>query len=169
MTLVRAAGAVGFLALLVICGGCGNNYRPVATPITPNPPNPAFTKALFVVSDNGPQNPGTSAQIDVSGDTTTGVVKTGVGPVHAVLTPDLSRVYVANETENTISTFPPGSPNSSNLTPVTTIGLPAGSVPVFVATTQNDTVFVANSGAGTVAAISTALNAVTHIIPLSQT
>jgi len=169
MTLVRAAGSVGLLGLVFIFAGCGNTYRPVATPIIPNQPNPAFTKVLFVISDNGPQNPGTSSQVDVSGDTTVGVVKTGVNPVHAVLTPDLSRVYVANEFENTISEFPPGSPTSTNLTPVTTIGLPAGSAPVFVATTQNDAVYVANSGTGTVAAVSTALNAVTHIIPLSQT
>jgi DNA-binding beta-propeller fold protein YncE len=167
MTLVRAAGSVGLLALLLICGGCGQTYRPVATPIVPNQPNPSFHNAVFVISDNGPQNPGTSSQIDVSGDTTIGVVKTGVSPVHAVLTPDLTKVYVANEFENTISEFPPGSPTSTNLNPVTTISLPAGSAPVFVATTQNDTVFVANSGTGTVAAISTTLNAIRHIIPLN--
>lgn len=169
MTLVRAAGSVGVFALLLICGACGNTYRPVATPIVPNAPNPAFSKMLFVISDNGPQNPGTSSQIDVSGDTNVGVVKTGVSPVYAVLTPDSSRVYVANRFEDTISEFPPGSPTSIDLSPVTTIGLPAGSMPVFVATTQNDTVYVANSGTGTVAAISTALNAITHIIPLNPT
>ncbi|MGB8324196.1 MAG: hypothetical protein WCE52_14655, partial [Candidatus Acidiferrum sp.] len=167
MKVVRGACSSGLLALLLVCEGCGNNYRPVATPITPNPPNPAFIKAMFVISDNGPQNSGTSSQIDVSGDTISGVVKTGIGSVHALLTPDMNEVYVANRFEDTISEFQPGAPTSSNLNPVTTITLPPGSAPIFVTTTQNDRVYAANFGTGTVAAISTALNAVTQIIPLS--
>jgi DNA-binding beta-propeller fold protein YncE len=168
MTLVRAAGSTGLVMLLLICLGCGNTYRPVAVPIIPNPPNPGFSKAVFVISDNGPQNPGTSSQIDVSGDTTLGVVKTGVGSVHATLTADQSKIYVANELDDTISEFPPGSPNTSNPNPVTTISLPQGSKPVFVTTSQNNAVYAANFGTGTVAAISTSLNAVIQIIQLSQ-
>jgi DNA-binding beta-propeller fold protein YncE len=168
MTLVRTAGSAGLLILLLLCAGCGNTYRPVAVPITPNPPNPGFTKAAFVLGNNGAQNSGTSSQIDVSGDTTLGVVKTGVGPVHAALTPDDARVYVANELDDTIADFTPGSPNASNLNPVTTISLPAGSKPVFVTTTQNNAVYAANLGTGTVAVISPTFSAVTHIIPLSQ-
>lgn len=169
MKLVCIARSAGAFLLFLICAGCGDTYRPVATPIVPSSPNPAFSKAVFVISDNGPQNPGSSIQIDVSGDTTLGEVKTGVQPVHAVLTPDGTKIYIANKEESTLSEYQPGTPNANNLQPVTTISLPAGSRPVFVATTQNDTVFSANFGTGTVAAISTTQNAVMQVIPLSPT
>jgi len=163
---LSSRSAAAFLSFL-LCVACGQNYRPVAVPIIPNPPNPAFGKAAFVLNVNGPQNPGTSSQIDVSGDTSLAVAKTGVGPSYAMLTPDLSKVYVANQLEDTISEFPPNTPNSTNLNPVSTISLPLGSAPVFLTSTQNSVVFSANFGSGTVAAISTAANAVTQIIPLS--
>jgi DNA-binding beta-propeller fold protein YncE len=168
MNLARIARAAGSFVLFSVCAGCGQNYRPVAIPIIPNSPNPGFSKAVFVISENGLQNPGSSSQIDVSGDTALGVVKTGVGPAHATLTPDLTKMYVANELEDTISEFPPGTPNSSNLNPVTTISLPTGSAPVFVTTAQNDKLFSANLGTGTVASISTTSNAVTQIIALPK-
>jgi DNA-binding beta-propeller fold protein YncE len=168
MNFARIARSAGAFLLFSICAGCGQNYRPVATPIIPNSPNPGFSKAVFIVSNNGLQNPGSSSQIDVSGDTVLGVVKTGVGPVYATLTPDLSKIYVANEFEDTISEFPISTPNASNLNPVTTISLPSKSAPIFVTSAQNSTVYSANFGTGTVAAISTAQNAVTQIIPLSQ-
>ncbi len=169
MKLVRIARSAGAFVLFLICAGCGDVYRPVATPIVPSSPNSAFSKAVFVISNNGPQNPGSSIQIDVSGDSTLGEVKTGVGPVQAVLTPDGTKIYIANESENTLSEYQPGTPNASDLEPVTTISLPPGSNPIFLATAQNDTVFSANSASGTVAAISTTQNAVVQIIPLSQT
>lgn len=169
MILVRVLFSAVVSALLLICLACGDTYRPVAYPITPSPPNPGFAKAAFVISDNGPLNPGSSSQIDVSGDSTLGVVRTGVGPVYAMLTPDVSKIYVANEFEDTISEFAPGSPNPSNLNPVTTISLPAGSNPIFVTTAQNTSVYAADFGTGTVAAISTNFNAITQIIPLSST
>ncbi len=169
MKWVRIARSASAFLLFLVCAGCGDVYRPVATPIIPSSPNSAFSKAVFVISDNGPQNPGSSIQIDVSGDTTLGEVKTGVGPVHAVQTPDGTKIYIANRAENTLSEYQPGTPNATNLEPVTTISLPPGSNPVFVATAQNDTVFSANFGTGTVAAISTTQNAVVRVIPLSPT
>jgi YVTN family beta-propeller protein len=163
MKLARAAGA---FTLFLFCVACGQNYRPVAVPIIPSPPNPGFSKAAFVLAQNGPQNPGTNTQIDVSGDTALATAKVGVGPVHAAILPNLSRMYVANEYEDTISEYPTGTPNTTNLNPVVTISLPSGSAPVFVTAAQNSVVFAANFGTGTVAAISTSTNAVTQIIPL---
>ncbi|MGH9529594.1 MAG: hypothetical protein ACRD2S_06710, partial [Terriglobales bacterium] len=107
MNLPKTARSASALLLLLICAACGDVYRPVATPIVPSSPNSAFSKAVFVISSNGPQNPGSSIQIDVSGDTALGEVKTGVGPVYAVLTPDGTKIYVANEVENSISEYQP--------------------------------------------------------------
>jgi DNA-binding beta-propeller fold protein YncE len=68
---------------------------------------------------------------------------------------------VANSHDDTVSEF-----GSSSPAPVTTISLPAGSDPSFVATTESSTVYVANPGSGTVAAISTFNNVLTNTIPV---
>jgi YVTN family beta-propeller protein len=141
------------VALLLICVACGDQFRPVAIPITPPPPNPQAAHNVFVLSDNGPDNPGASSQLDVSGDTNIGVARLGLAPAHAALTPNASRIYVVNRLEDTVSSYAPGSATS-----VTTTSLPTGSSPVFVATTEAGTVYVANSRTKTVAAISTTNN-----------
>ena len=45
MTGVRAAVV---LALMLACLSCGETYRPVATPIAPNPPNPNFLRVALL-------------------------------------------------------------------------------------------------------------------------
>ncbi|HXM21882.1 MAG TPA: YncE family protein [Terriglobales bacterium] len=152
MTGVRAAA---ILILMLICTGCGQTYRPVATPVIVNPPNPNFAHLALVISGNGSNNPGASTAIDVSGDTAVSQSTVGLMPVHAAVVLNGSRVYVANSLDDTVSLFSPSSP-----TPVTTISLPAGSTPSFVATTETGTVYVANSGNNTVSAISTANNVI---------
>jgi DNA-binding beta-propeller fold protein YncE len=152
MTGLRAAAILG---LMLICTSCGQTYRPVATPVTPNPPNPGFAHLALVISGNGSNNPGASTAIDVSGDTAVSQSTVGLMPVHAALVQNGTRVYVANSLDDTVSTFSSVSP-----VPVTTISLPAGSAPSFVATTETGTVYVANSGNSTVSAISTTNNVV---------
>jgi YVTN family beta-propeller protein len=163
MTAWRVARLAAVLILALICLSCGDTFRPVAIPVTPPPPDPRSFHYILMVSDNGADNPGASTRIDVSGDTNVGVAKLGLGPVHATLLPNGSKIYVANSLENTVSVYSP-----ADATTVTTVSLSApGSAPanpVFVHTTQNDTVYVANSGNNTVSVISTATNAVTHTV-----
>lgn len=150
--------AVGILSL--ICLSCGETYRPVANPIIPNQPNPAFTHVVMVLSDNGVNNPGASTTIDVSGDSATSQSQLGLGPVHAALVSG-TFVFVANSLEDTVSEFFVASP-----APVKTISLPSScvsppcSMPVFVASTETSTVYVANAKANTVSAISTTNNVI---------
>jgi YVTN family beta-propeller protein len=152
MTGLRAAAIV---LLMFICTSCGQTYRPVATPVTPNPPNPGFSHLVLVISGNGSNNPGASTSIDVSGDTAISQATVGLIPVQAAFAEGGNRVYVANSGDDTVSTF-----SSSSPTPVTTISLLAGSNPSFVASTETATVYVANSGSNTVSAISTSSNVV---------
>lgn len=165
MVLRRSAHVAAALFLIVICVACGDTFRPVAVPITPPPPNPAASHFVLVINGNGVgatnQNPGSSTRIDVSGDTNVGVARLGPGPVHAALLPNSNTVYVVNRLENTVSSFVP-----TTISPVTTTSLPPGSDPVFVHTTENATVYVANSGTNAVAAISTTNNVVTNLITL---
>ena len=151
------------LILIVAWSGCGDTFRPVAIPITPNPPNPGALHYMLVITDNGPSAPGASSRIDVSGDTNIGVAKLGVGPTYATLLPNATRIYVTNALEDSVSSYSPATP-----TMVTTTSLAKASAPVFATTTQNDFVFVADSAAGTVAAISTAANVVTDTITVGS-
>jgi YVTN family beta-propeller protein len=171
MTGLRAAA---IFILTLICTSCGDVYRPVATPIIPNPPNPGFSHLVLMISGNGSNNPGASTSIDVSGDTALSQAKVGLMPVHAALVQGGNQVYVANSGDDTVSAF-----SSSNAAPVTTISLPAGSTPTFAATTEIGTIYVANSGNNTVSAINTANNVVmpplygipvgTHPVALAET
>lgn len=153
------ARGLGVSILCLICVSCGDQFRPVAIPITPPPPDPASFHFVVVLSDNGLQNPGAGSRLDVSGDTNIGVAQLGLGPAHAVLLPNGTRLYVVNRLEDSVSSYSPNTP-----TMVATTSLPAGSSPVFVHTTENGTVYVANFGTGTVAAISTAINVASNII-----
>ncbi|SRR5579883_64240 len=159
MTVRHVARLAGLNALFLICLSCGENYRPVATPQAPNPPNPGFSHIAVVLSSNGGNNPGAATTIDVSGDTAVSESKTGTSPAYVTLAANGTVVYVANRGEDTVSTFSP----TSTATP-TTISLPTGASPSFVATTQSAAVYVANSGNNTVSVISTVTNAVTNTV-----
>jgi len=168
MSMWHVARVFAIFVLLLVWSGCGDQFRPVATPITPPPPDPQPTHFIFVLNGNGANDPGTGARIDVSGDTNVGVATVGLGPVHGALLPNGSRLYVANSLEDTISSYA-----LTSLTPVTT-SLPFGSRPVFVHTAENGTMYVANIGSTTavpptspsVAAISATNNAVINNVTL---
>ena len=71
----RAARVSGILILGLICGSCGDQYRPVAIPIVPPPPDPQAVHFVLVFSVNGANDPGASSRVDVSGDSNIGVAK----------------------------------------------------------------------------------------------
>jgi YVTN family beta-propeller protein len=157
MTGVRAAAV---LVLMLLCISCGETYRPVATPIPPNPPSPELSHVVVVVSGNGSAHPGASTTIDVSGDTAVSRSTVGLMPVQAALVRNGASVYVPNSGDDTVSTFSP-----TSAVPVVTISLPAGSTPVFAGTAEAGTVYIANSGSNTVLAINTTSNVIE--VPLS--
>jgi YVTN family beta-propeller protein len=95
------------------------------------------------------------------------VFATGVAPVHAAFLPGGTKIYVANSGEDTVSAN-----SSSNPTQATTISLPqlcdaigcAPSLPVFVNSTENGKMYVANSGNGTVSVINTTSDVVVNTV-----
>jgi len=149
------------LLLLLICTSCGDVYRPVANPVIPPQPNPTFLHMVVVISGNGDNNPGASMTIDVSGDTAVSQSTVGLEPVHATFAQGSARVYVANGTNDSVSSFSP-----SSATPVSTTSLPTGAKPVFVGTTESANTYVANSGNNTVSVISNNTTFVTNTIPV---
>jgi len=126
----------GITLLVAICISCGDEFRPIAIPITPPLPDPQAIHAIFVVSDNGfskplssgeSVNPGGTSRLDVSGDSNLAVSQVGLGPMHAAIPGNGARIYVANALEDTFSSYSPSSP-----TAVTTPTRPSGSTPMFL-------------------------------------
>jgi YVTN family beta-propeller protein len=184
---------VGRLAVtllpIVLWTACGQVYRPVVLPCSEGglpgcpveaPPAPANFHAVFGISLNVPNSPGGAMQIDVGGDSIVGETPSsdrsapnlGNNPTHAAILPSNSLVFVPSAGSvlpggvDVVSSFTPAIQASTaiGLGVVTTIPLPLGSLPVFVNSTQNGFMYVANFGTNSVSAINTNSNAVSNTV-----
>jgi YVTN family beta-propeller protein len=171
---------VALLSLLAICLSCGQNYRSPIIPIPGNPGDPSLYHFAMTISRTDPTInaaiPGAVTQIDVSGDSNAGVVNMGRGPVYAALLTGgaVNRVYVANGLEDTVSTttaapascFPTGS--VCPMGAVSTITMPGGSSPSYLASTEASNMYVLLPGLTppAVGVIATLQNALTQQIAL---
>jgi DNA-binding beta-propeller fold protein YncE len=186
MSLRRVGRLAGMLLLTLLWVACGQVYRPVVLPCSvggipgcpvESPPTPANFHEVFAISANAPHNPGGAMQIDVAGDSviaetpTSDITAPNLGdvPTHAGILPNNSRVFVASAGSllpggvDVLSSFAPAAQSSfaTGFGPVNTISLPTGTQPVFVNTTQNNAVYVANFGANSVSAVNTSSNVLT--------
>src|ERR1039457_7088328 len=119
--------------------GCGDQYRPVANPITGPGGQPQSTHYAYVVNYN-PNGDGSTPTIDVSGDTVSWVQTLGVGSIYEALQPQSTSLFVANSGDDTVSAY--AAFTNGN---VTTIALLPGSHPVFLTATQTTQMYVLNS------------------------
>ena len=102
---VRLVQAGALLAAAVLVAGCGNNYRPVVTPINPSGP-PAQPKSLVVaVTAPSPIKPGIATIIDYSGDSVMALAPIGVGPTTFTVDSSGSTGYTINS-DHTLTNFP---------------------------------------------------------------
>jgi DNA-binding beta-propeller fold protein YncE len=186
MIVRRVGGLAAGVALLVLWTACGQVYRPVVIPCSTGGvpgcpvetnPAPGNFHQVFAISTNSTNYPGGAMQIDVGGDTVIGETPSsdpskpnlGINPTHAVIALNDSRIFVASAGSVTaggvdvVSYFSPvfQSTLGTGFGAVNTIGLPQGSQPVFLNTTQNTAVFVANFGTNSVSSIGTTSNVVT--------
>ena len=166
----------GVLFLFVICSGCGDTFRPIIVPNPPKFPNPAAAHSILILSDNGTVTGGvetaqigSAMTIDVSGDTEESQRNIGIVPIHAVQE-TANQVIVANQSV-------PGSNQDSltrltfsgtSISTVTTISMPTGSAPNFVATTETAQVYVSmpNYVPPSVAVMNTVQGTMVHTIPV---
>jgi DNA-binding beta-propeller fold protein YncE len=132
---------LGFVLFLdLICTGCGDTFRPIIIPNPPTFPNPAAAHTVVAINDNGTAVAGSAVVIDVSGDSTASVADCstplclGIAPVHAVQQTS-GQVLVVNHSDSISKVTFSGISMSST----TTIGLPPGSGPTFVAVAPNQT------------------------------
>src|ERR1035441_8507521 len=102
------AGAVFAAAALV--AGCGNNYRPVVTPVNPSGP-PAQPQSLAVVvtapasPTPGVALPGIATVIDYAGDSILATASIGPGPTAFTLDETGYNGYTYNS-DHTITNIP---------------------------------------------------------------
>jgi YVTN family beta-propeller protein len=112
--------AVGALLALAGVSGCGNQYRPVVTPIAPTGPAPQPTSFVVAFSQPGlvqqtgttnpcpgtPYNqPGVVTLIDFSGDSVMALATVGTGPLTFALDSTGSTAYSTN-CDGTVSGVP---------------------------------------------------------------
>ncbi len=157
------AGIAAALAW-VLFTGCGDVYRPVANPILKPAGDPAQTHLALVVSSNGGGS-GSATSIDISGDTNIGNFPVGHGAVFGAFSPSTAQALVANRDDDSVSLLSPSLLGSL----VTTITLPPGSAPVYLASTQPGFMFVANSGGNSVGVIALSLRSQQLSIPVGRT
>ncbi|HTR25118.1 MAG TPA: hypothetical protein VMI10_14150 [Terriglobales bacterium] len=172
-------GAV--LCQVILWSACGDVFRPIIIPNPPKFPNPAAAHSVFIASNNGTvtggvETPviGSAMSIDVSGDTEMSQKSLGLVPVHAVQQTS-NQIIVANQSA-------PGADQDSltrvtfsgtSISTVTTISLPTGSAPNFVATTESGHVYVSAPGntlpellQPAILVIDTTRSTLTHTIPV---
>jgi YVTN family beta-propeller protein len=133
--------AAGALLALFAAAGCGNQYRPVVTPVTPSGPAPqptaylvafsqpnlvrygqtsglAFPQSLCPATASTYDNGGVVTLIDFSGDSIMAQANVGPGPLTFALDPSGSTAYSVNVTEATDSSGNPTGTCTSTLSTV---------------------------------------------------
>jgi len=122
--LVQAGAAIAAAALIA---GCGNNYRPVVSPINPNGPAAQPTSLAVVVSSPSPTTAGIATVIDYSGDTVMATAPIGPGPLSFTVDESGSSGYTVNS-DGTLTNFPVSTQLQERLVNYST--LPSTSQPV---------------------------------------
>jgi YVTN family beta-propeller protein len=144
MRLVCNGRFAALLFCFLICIACGDVYRPTIIPNPVQPPDPKNFHSIYTVNQNGATNPGTGMQVDVSGDSSEGVTRVAMMPVHAAL--QGTRIWVANSLSDSVSVFTTAVGSSIPIGASTNVNLPTGARPVFVHSTETAEMYVANSG-----------------------
>src|SRR5579859_6279143 len=104
MKFSQSAAGVCVAVVCILVSGCGDVFRPVATPLPlPSPDPQTFRLAVFTscmpdpvqTCSTGNQSPsGASTDVDVSGDTLAGVTPVGRSPIFALV--ESSQVVTAD-------------------------------------------------------------------------
>ncbi len=129
-----------FSAALFAASGCGNNYRPVLTAISPVGPAGQPSKYAVVISDPNAVDPATGIRsgslqglatfVDFSGDTVLITTNIGVDPYYLILNSGGGNAFTLNR-DGTVNTFPISlSLIASNVTQSTLLANPTPTSPL---------------------------------------
>ncbi len=124
---VLFAQAVASLAVAAVVAGCGDNYRPVVTPVNSSGPPAQVSSYVIVVSSTGTTTPGVVTIIDYSGDSVLNETPIGPGPTAFTLDEIGVTGYTVNS-DSTLSNF--GISTSLQAKNVSFSTLPPSALPV---------------------------------------
>jgi YVTN family beta-propeller protein len=119
-------GGAGVLAAALIAG-CGSQYRPVVTPITPSGPAAQPPSYAVVVSAPSPASSGIVTIVDYAGDSVLAVAPIGAGPETFTIDETGSTGHTLNS-DGTLSNFPISTTLQAKL--VTYLTLPSTADPI---------------------------------------
>jgi len=102
---VRLVQAGAVFAATALVAGCGNNYRPVVTPVNPSGPAAQPQSLAVVVTAPSPTTPGIATVIDYAGDSILATASIGPGPTAFTLDETGSNGYTYNS-DHTITNIP---------------------------------------------------------------
>jgi len=102
---VRFVQAGAIFAAAALVAGCGNNYRPVVTPVTPSGPAPQPQSLAVVVTAPSPTTPGIATVIDYAGDSVLAQANIGPGPTSFTLDETGTSGYTINS-DGTLTNIP---------------------------------------------------------------
>jgi YVTN family beta-propeller protein len=104
--LVQGGAALATAAFsAALLAGCGSNYRPVVTPVTPSGPAAQPSSYAIVVSAPSTTTPGIATVIDYSGDSVLALAPIGPGPLTFTIDELGGNGYTINS-DGTLSNFP---------------------------------------------------------------
>lgn len=168
---VLSGSARGYLlpAVLVCCSvfaGCGGQYRPVVTPITPTGPASQPQTFVMVTTTTGANSPGLANVFDGAGDTLLTQATLATRPLSVAVNPTGSPVLTANS-DGTLNSYDPSASLRSNLIFTSTL-LPPGKPYNMINTTNNLFVTMPNVSAAAILKPSGNLYSYIQQLPLAS-
>jgi YVTN family beta-propeller protein len=142
-------------ALLLMAMGCNDNLRQFITPIPPSTGDPQAPSDAVTLSTNpAPSGQGSNMHIDVSGDSSVGIVPLGISPVFLGKSNGNAFVINSGDASNppTLTIYAALLPQS--VTPVTVTLPPASKGPIAGGTSSSSNIFIANNLSDSVDVIS---------------
>src|SRR5579863_93315 len=122
--------ATAAIPVLIAVAGCGNNYRPVVTPINPTGPAPQPQSLAVVVSAPSRTTPGIATILDYAGDTIAATAPIGPGPLSFSLDETGTTGYTVNS-DGTLTNFPASTQLQEKNITYTTLPATSQSVGIF--------------------------------------
>lgn len=159
----------GTAVFLILAAGCNDTLRQFIVPVPAPSGNPQTLSHAITLSTNPlASSDGSTMHIDVSGDSSAGIVQVGANPVF--LGKAGARAFVINQggatTPPTVSVYTALLPQAAV---VNTVTLPAASLgPIAGTTSSAGNIYIANNGSNTVDVISGNVLAVTATIPVGS-
>jgi YVTN family beta-propeller protein len=148
-------------ALLLLAMGCNDTLRQFITPIPPPTGDPgALAHAITLSTNPAPTGDGSDMHVDVSGDSSVGIVPLGANPVFLGKSGNKIFAVDSGDATNppTVTTYIALLPQT---TTISTVTLPTSAIqPVAGGTSSSNNIYIANRGSNDVSVISGTILAV---------